>query len=71
MGITRIIGGSLTKTAAGKIEIHATNGDLTLVAAKHNNWQGDEEGIIHHDYEPPHPEDSMSNRLELTLNLFF
>jgi len=71
MGITRIIGGSLTKTAAGKIEIHATNGDLTLVAAKHNNWQGDEEGIIHHDYEPPHPEDSMSNRLELSLNLFF
>ena len=71
MSITRIIGGSLTKTATGNIDIHATNGNLTLYAAKNNIWHGKEEGIFYHDYDPLHPEDSMSNRLELTLNLFF
>jgi uncharacterized protein (DUF2235 family) len=71
MSITRIIGGKLTKTATGNIDIHATNGNVNLVAATHNNWHGEENGILHHDYEPLHPEDKMSNRLELTLNLFF
>jgi len=71
MSITRIIGGSLTKTATGNIDIHATNGDLNLGAATFNNWHGEQEGIFHHDYDPLHPADSMSNRLDLTLNLFF
>ena len=71
MSITRIIGGTLTKTATGNIELHATNGNINLNAATHNNWYGEENGIIHHDYEPLHPADSMNNRLELTLNLFF
>ncbi|MDQ6469803.1 DUF2235 domain-containing protein [Flavobacterium sp. LHD-80] len=71
MSITRIIGGKLTKTATGNIDIHATNGNVNLVAATHNNWHGEQEGIKYHDYEPSHPEDKMSNRLELTLNIFF
>jgi len=71
MSITRIIGGTLTKTATGNIELHATNGSINISAATHNNWHGEENGIIYHDYEAPHPADTMSNRLELTLNLFF
>lgn len=71
MSITRIIGGKLTKTATGNIDIHATNGNVNLAAATHNNWHGEENGIIHHNYEAPHPDDRISNRLELTLNLFF
>ncbi|MBF4515640.1 DUF2235 domain-containing protein [Flavobacterium sp. ANB] len=71
MSITRIIGGSFTKTATGNIELHATNGNINLHAATQNNWDGGENGIFHHDYEPSHPEDLMSNRLDLTLNLFF
>ncbi|MEN2398938.1 DUF2235 domain-containing protein [Flavobacterium sp. MC2016-06] len=71
MSITRIIGGTLTKTASGNIDLHATNGNINLSAATHNNWHGEENGIIYHDYEPPHPDDKISNRLELTLNIFF
>ncbi|PWB28234.1 phospholipase effector Tle1 domain-containing protein [Flavobacterium sp. HTF] len=71
MSITRIIGGTLTKAATGNIDIHATNGDVHLAATTQNNWYGEENGIIHHDYEPSHSEDSINNRLELTLNLFF
>ena len=71
MSIIRIIGGTLTKTATGNIELHATNGSINISAATHNNWCGEENGIIYHDYEPPHPGDTMSNRLDLTLNLFF
>ncbi|TDP03283.1 T6SS phospholipase effector Tle1-like catalytic domain-containing protein [Flavobacterium sp. 245] len=71
MSITRIVGGKLTKTAKGNIDIHATNGNVHLAANTHNNWHGEQEGIKYHDYDPPHPEDKMSNRLELTLNIFF
>ncbi|QLC66168.1 hypothetical protein LPB248_07700 [Flavobacterium sp. LPB0248] len=71
MSITRIIGGTLKKTATGKIDIHATNGNVDLVAAKHNNWLGEQEGVFYNDYEPSHPEDKKSNSLELTLNIFF
>jgi hypothetical protein len=71
MSITRIIGGTLTKTAEGNLELHATNGSINLSAATHNNWNGEQEGVKYHDYEPLHPEDLMSNRLELTLNIFF
>lgn len=71
MSITRIIGGTLTKTATENIELHATNGSINISAATHNNWHGEENGIVYHDYEAPHPADTMSNRLELTLNLFF
>jgi len=71
MSITRIIGGTLTKTATGNIELHATNGNVNLSAATHNNWSGEENGIVYHDYEAPHPADIMNNILDLTLNLFF
>lgn len=71
MGITRIIGGTLTKTAKGNIDIRATKGDVNFIAAEQNNWHGEKEGIMYHDYEPLHPDDSMSNRLDLTLNIFF
>lgn len=71
MSITRIVGGKLIKTATGDIDIRATNGDLNIYAATQNNWIGEEDGIFHKDYEPLHPDDTMSNRLEFTLNIFF
>ncbi|KUJ60689.1 hypothetical protein AR687_16805 [Flavobacteriaceae bacterium CRH] len=70
MSITRIIGGSLTKTATGNIDIHATDGDLTINAAKNNNQYG-EEGVNYHDYEPLHPADSLATSIDITLNIFF
>lgn len=71
MSITRIIGGTLTKTATGNIDIHATNGNINLSAATHNNWNGGENGIFYHDYEPPHPADSLATEISITLNIFF
>jgi hypothetical protein len=71
MSITRIIGGTLIKTAEGNIDIHANNGSVNLGAAAQNIWHGEQEGIKYHDYEPSHPDDLISNRLDLTLNLFF
>lgn len=71
MSITRIIGGKLTKTATGNIDIHATNGNVNLAAATHNNWHGGENGIIHHNYEAPHPVDSLETSIDITLNVFF
>jgi hypothetical protein len=71
MSITRIIGGEMKNTTTGIMDLHATEGDYNLHAATQNNWHGEENGIIHKDYEPLHPDDKMSNRLEFTLNIFF
>ncbi|WP_426485418.1 phospholipase effector Tle1 domain-containing protein [Flavobacterium sp. 2] len=71
MSITRIIGGKLTKTAIGNIDIHATNGNVHLAATTHNNWHGEENGIFYHDYEPSHPADSLATSIDVTLNIFF
>ncbi|PAM91703.1 hypothetical protein B4N84_27215 [Flavobacterium sp. IR1] len=70
MSITRIVGGTIRKTAKGNIDIRATGGDLTLHATQNNNWSAGE-GIYYEDYEPSHPDDKMDNKVELTLNLFF
>jgi uncharacterized protein (DUF2235 family) len=70
MSIISIIEGKLTETASGDIEIHATEGDLNIAATKHNIQYG-EEGINYYDYEPMHPDDSMSNEKTVRLNLFF
>ncbi|WP_426484718.1 T6SS phospholipase effector Tle1-like catalytic domain-containing protein [Flavobacterium sp. 2] len=71
MSKTTIVEGKLTITATGNIEIHATNGDLNIHAAKHNIWHGEENGIFYHDYEPLHPADSLANEIDITLNIFF
>lgn len=70
MSIISIIEGTLTETATGNIEIHATEGDLTIAAAKHNVQYG-EQGMNYHNYEPLHPDDSMSDEKIVRLNLFF
>ena len=71
MSITRIIGGEMKNTTTGMMDLHATDGDYSIYAATQNNWHGEEDGIIHKDYEPLHPDDTMSNRLEFSLNIFF
>jgi len=71
MSITRIIGGTLKKTATDNIDIRATNGDVDFIAAQNNNWYGGEEGIFYHDYDPQHPADSLADTISITLNIFF
>ncbi|WP_163397645.1 phospholipase effector Tle1 domain-containing protein [Flavobacterium fluviatile] len=71
MSITRIIGGTLKKTATDDIDIRATKGNVDFIAAQNNNWYGDEDGIFYHNYEPLHAADSMSDCITITLNIFF
>lgn len=71
MSITRIIDGTLTKTATGNIDLHAVNGNINIEAATYNNWHGEENGIAYHDYEPSHPADSLADTINITLNIFF
>ena len=71
MGITRIIEGTLKKTATDNIDIHANNGDVDYIAAQNNNCHGDEEGIFYHNYDPQHPADSLADTISITLNIFF
>ncbi|MCP2028634.1 hypothetical protein L1276_003804 [Flavobacterium sp. HSC-32F16] len=65
-----IVEGTLTEIATGNIEIHATEGDLTIVAAKHNIQYG-KKGVNYYDYEPLHPSDSLATDIDITLNIFF
>ncbi|MCV9929818.1 hypothetical protein OIU83_19305 [Flavobacterium sp. LS1R49] len=71
MSITRIIGGTLKKTATDNIDIRATEGNVDFIATQNNNWHGDQEGVFYHDYEPLHPADSLANEINITLNIFF
>ncbi|GAA3757731.1 DUF2235 domain-containing protein [Flavobacterium ginsengiterrae] len=70
MSIISIIEGTFTETATGNIEIHATGGDLTVVATG-NNIQHGKEGTNYRDYEPLNPNDSLINEKVVRLNLFF
>lgn len=71
MSITRIIGGEMKNTTTGIMDLHSSESDYNIFATAQNNWQGEEGGIIHKEYEYLHPADTLSNRLELTLNIFF
>ncbi|MEP6804396.1 MAG: DUF2235 domain-containing protein [Flavobacterium sp.] len=70
MSILRIVQGKMTNTTTGVMDLRATEGDFIL-HAKQKNRSHAGEGTYYYDYEPLHPADSMSNRLDLTLNLFF
>ncbi|MDN3671792.1 DUF2235 domain-containing protein [Flavobacterium branchiarum] len=71
MSIVRIIGGEMKNTTRGKMDLHATEGDFNINAATEINWDGGEGGVVHREYEPLHPDDSLSNEKIVRLNLFF
>lgn len=71
MSILRIVGGEMINTTTGAMDLRATEGDYDFYAAEKNRWHGGEEGIFENDYEPLDPEDSLSNTLNVSLNIFF
>ncbi|WP_426485464.1 phospholipase effector Tle1 domain-containing protein [Flavobacterium sp. 2] len=71
MSILRIVEGEMTNTTTGKMDLRATDGDYTIHAMGKNRWHGGEEGIFEKDYEPLHPEDSLNNTINVSLNIFF
>lgn len=70
MGITRIVEGDLINTSTS-MNLSANDGNYEFHAAGKNKWQGDENGIIEGNYEPPSKENSLSNSINVRLNLFF
>ncbi|WP_369014418.1 phospholipase effector Tle1 domain-containing protein [Flavobacterium anhuiense] len=71
MSILRIVEGEMINTTTGKMDLRATDGDYTIHAAGKNQWVGGEKGIFEKDYEPLHPEDSLNNTINVSLNIFF
>lgn len=71
MSILRIVEGEMINTTTGKMDLRATDGDYTIHATGKNRWHGGEEGIFEKDYEPSHPEDSLNNTINVSLNIFF
>jgi len=71
MSILRIVEGEMINTTTGKMDLRATDGDYTIHATGKNRWHGGEEGTFYHDYEPLHPEDSLNNAINVSLNIFF
>lgn len=71
MSILRIVGGEMINTTTGAMDLRVTEGDYDFYAAEKNRWHGGEEGIFENDYEPLHPEDSLNNTLNVSLNIFF
>lgn len=71
MSILRIVEDEMINTTTGKMDLRATDGDYTIHAAGKNRWVGGEEGIFEKDYEPLHPEDSLNNTINVSLNIFF
>lgn len=69
-GITRIVEGDIINTSTS-MSLSATDGNYEFHAAGKNIWKGDENGIIEGNYEPPSKEDSLSNSINVRLNLFF
>ena len=70
MGITRIVEGNIINTSTS-MNLSANDGNYEFHAAGKNRWQGDENGIIEGNYEPPSKENSLSNSINVRLNLFF
>ncbi|GAA3727949.1 hypothetical protein GCM10022422_07260 [Flavobacterium ginsengisoli] len=71
MSILRIVEGEMINTSTGKMDLRAIDGDYTVHALGKNRWNGGEEGIFEKDYEPLHPEDSLNNAINVSLNIFF
>ena len=70
MGITRIVEGEIINTSTA-MNLTANDGDYTFNAAQKNQWKGEEEGIEEGDYTPANKQDTLSNSMNVSLNLFF
>jgi hypothetical protein len=70
MGITRIVGGDMINTSTG-MNLTATDGNFEFHAAGKNQWQGQENGIVEDNYKAKKKDDTLSNSINVNLNLFF
>lgn len=70
MSITRIVEGDLINTSTA-MNLTANAGDYEFSTPMKNQWKGEADGIVEADYEASNKDDTLSNSINVNLNLFF
>jgi uncharacterized protein (DUF2235 family) len=70
MSITRIVEGDLINTSTA-MNLTANAGDYEFSAPMKNQWKGEADGVVESDYKASNKEDTLSNSINVNLNLFF
>ncbi|MFC4816872.1 T6SS phospholipase effector Tle1-like catalytic domain-containing protein [Flavobacterium sp. GCM10023249] len=70
MGITRIVEGDLINTST-EMNLTANAGNYEFSTPMKNQWKGEADGVVESDYKASNKEDTLSNSINVNLNLFF
>lgn len=70
MSITRIVEGDLINTSTA-MNLTANAGDYEFSTPMKNQWKGQTDGVVESDYKASNKEDTLSNSINVNLNLFF
>lgn len=70
MSITRIVEGDLINTSTA-MNLTANAGDYAFSTPMKNQWKGEADGVVESDYKASNKEDTLSNSINVNLNLFF
>ncbi|GAA4773946.1 MULTISPECIES: T6SS phospholipase effector Tle1-like catalytic domain-containing protein [Flavobacterium] len=70
MGITRIVEGDLVNTSTA-MNLTANAGNYEFQTPMKNQWKGEGDGVVESNYEASNKEDTLSNSINVNLNLFF
>jgi hypothetical protein len=70
MSITRIVEGDLINTSTA-MNLTANAGDYEFSTPMKNQWKGEADGVVESDYKASNKEDTLSNAINVKLNLFF
>lgn len=70
MSITRIVEGDLINTSTA-MNLTANAGNYEFQTPMKNQWKGEGDGVVESDYEASNKEDTLSNSINVNLNLFF
>ncbi len=70
MSITRIVEGDLINTSTA-MNLTANAGNYEFQTPMKNQWKGEGDGVVESDYKASNKEDTLSNSINVNLNLFF
>ncbi|WP_309608049.1 DUF2235 domain-containing protein [Flavobacterium sp.] len=69
-GIVRMIGGDMVNTST-EMKLTATDGNYEIHSPAKIQISGEENGVVYGDYKADHKEDTLSNSINVNLNIFF
>lgn len=70
MSITRIVEGDLINTSTS-MNLTANSGNYEFQTPMKNQWKGEADGVVESDYKASNKEDTLSNSINVNLNIFF